>query len=317
MYNLLYNRFWRITILPTEGDPIVVSDSSYGEGALHCVFEVRHSYEARTYGRIRIYNLKTDTIKMFTEQAVSVTIEAGYQDCYYGKPAVIWDANVYHFIEYRENVVDRVLDIYTTNTPKEVLTTNFLMANITEGQTVNGIFEHVAKQYKMQTRSSNTLRYNTATTTRPHVSFGLYDREMHILEKSCTAMSSLCCDGSGNISIADIFNIETTSNTDIIAISPESGLIGLPNQVPQGVSFKTLLDPRLKWTAPIPTMIQFKNSEIKGLANYVGVYPALPLDDNGVYKIISVVHRGDTRGEDWFSEVETISDLSKLAKRPE
>lgn len=315
-HNLLYNRYWHIEILPDTGKPIVVSQSADGEKALHCTFECRYAYEDRTYGVIRIYNLSTDMIKKFQEQAVKVSIEAGYYNCDYGTPAIIWSGNVYHMIEYRENIVDRVLEIHTINTPKGIMYNNFVMAHITEGQTVNGMFEHLTRDFKSEVKSSSTLTYNGQMTTRPYTVHGDFYRECRILEKTCSPSAKLCCDSNGMMTIGDPVKIEAGPMADYISISPDTGLIGLPNQVPFGVQFRTLIDPRLKWTVPIPVCVQFKNSEIKGLVNYIGDTPLLPLDQLGRYKIISLTHQGDTRGTAWYTNVEAWSDMSVLLKQP-
>lgn len=310
--NLLYNRYWRISVVPEIGLATVISDSSYGEKALHCQFEVNYAYEARTYGRIRIYNLSKETITQLYNTAVNVVIEAGYQNCDYGTPAVIWNAKAYHFIEYRENVVDRILDIYTVNAPDSILYNTFVYGTISGS--IKDVFDYVTKENKRQMISSPTLETANIKLVRPFQFFGGTQETLNTLANSISPNTRAVADANGNLSLVDM-SVNATSNTPEITISPESGLIGLPNQVPYGVNFKTLLDPRLRWTVPTPVLVKFKNSEIKGLFTQIGNPPALPLDENGIYKIVSLTHTGDTRGNDWYTQVETVSDLSKITQR--
>jgi hypothetical protein len=90
-------------------------------------------------------------------------------------------------------------------------------------------------------------------------------------------------------------------------VSPKNGLIGVPEQTQEGVTFRTLLDPRIK----LMTMVKIDNSYIRQMRQEIGQYPAL-LDQDGQYQAYKVCHIGDTRGQEWYTEVEGIGRYGKI-----
>ena len=104
----------------------------------------------------------------------------------------------------------------------------------------------------------------------------------------------------------------------IVELSPKSGLIGTPTQVEYGISFKSLLNPRLK----LNTFVHIDNSLVREkqyMPNFVNPQAAQgtaqiirSLDNDGIYRIIRVTHSGDTRGDAWYTECETISQVGLI-----
>ena len=58
------------------------------------------------------------------------------------------------------------------------------------------------------------------------------------------------------------------------------------------------------------TRIQLKNSQVNETTVMPGQKQA-PLDDEWIYQCIEVTHRGDTKGNDWYTEVVGISRYGK------
>ena len=59
-------------------------------------------------------------------------------------------------------------------------------------------------------------------------------------------------------------------------------------------------------------LIQIARSEIKEQTLVVG-QKQLPLDDEWIYQAIEVTHRGDTRGNDWYTDVVGLSRYGAAA----
>lgn len=94
------------------------------------------------------------------------------------------------------------------------------------------------------------------------------------------------------------------STDEVVVLSADTGLIGRPVITPDGIEVKALLNPRLK----IGALLQIDNSLINrqtfdtsfGLGNRDEATDSM-LDSNGLYRIISREHIGDTRGTDWYT----------------
>jgi hypothetical protein len=75
-------------------------------------------------------------------------------------------------------------------------------------------------------------------------------------------------------------------------------ILGTPQQTQQGVAFRVLLDSQLK----IGQLIKIDMSAIRQLPKTPGQYPSI-LDQDGLYVIAGLRHSGDTRGNDWTTEI--------------
>jgi hypothetical protein len=89
-------------------------------------------------------------------------------------------------------------------------------------------------------------------------------------------------------------------------LSPSSGLIGVPDQLNYGVHGKCLLNPRVK----LNSLIHIDNSLIR--AQQASQTAQYTLDNDGIYRVIKVTYIGDTRGNDWYTEFETVSQAGKI-----
>lgn len=94
---------------------------------------------------------------------------------------------------------------------------------------------------------------------------------------------------------------------EVINLSPESGLIRTPEQTDNGVKAKCLLNPLLN----LNKMVYIDNALVKEQVHSVGqYYPRLR--GNGVYRILTLTHTGDTRGNDWYTEFTGIAQVGMI-----
>ena len=324
----LYRRSWQIIIVPRDkfegtddygetykdDEAIVLSDSAFGKQALHCKFRVNSSYSVPLYGEVALYNPSQELVNTIVDQGARLIIKAGYQNGPFG---TIWNANIYNFIEYRQNVADRILYLYSI-APYAIYQKTFVVAYVTRQEnTPSGQLERLTRQYKIphESKPKEFTEADPNPSPRGAVLSG------NLLDLCKDAASSI---PGYRLSVADI----TEKNTLVTAVdpfanvepgqelvvSPETGLIGTPSSVPMGVSFKTLLDPRLKWRRD-HVQVRLKNTEVQVSQSQVGIgFPIARYSNLGVYRIASVTHTGDTRGQDWYSDCMAVVDPSMLVK---
>lgn len=317
--NALYGRAWRITVTPKDkftgdykaGDAIVLSDSDWGTSALHCQFDVSSAYKDVNYGDVTIYNLSKSMVSQLVVEGAKVIIEAGYENGAYGQ---IWNAKVFHFIEHRENVTDRILTMHCIQ-GGDAFQDALVSANVTSGQTLAGRMEYITNQYQIPVKISDTMKEKASTTVREETVFGDF---MTYARENAKTWSLQCITTADNkFTMTDV--TKAVSQNEEIEISPETGLIGTPSQIPLGVSFKVLLDPRIRHEEPAQ-QIRIRNSEIIAAMQTIGDPPPMSTID-GRYKVISVRHYGDTRGHNWYTECEarvdplTVANLGMISKK--
>ena len=94
-----------------------------------------------------------------------------------------------------------------------------------------------------------------------------------------------------------------------IVMNSRTGMVGMPVQTMDGIEVRCLLNPEIK----PGTRIQIDQSSIQqqqiSLNNSAGAQneriPSLATD--GIYKVLKVTHSGDTRGNDWYSDLVCMS----------
>ena len=106
---------------------------------------------------------------------------------------------------------------------------------------------------------------------------------------------------------ANIIGAEDYIDSYIPSFGPETGLIGTPVQNDIGIECEVLLNPMLH----INSLFHIDNTKITNYQYQQG-QPVRSLDKAGIYRIIQMTHRGDTRGNDWVTEIQAISQTGML-----
>lgn len=110
----------------------------------------------------------------------------------------------------------------------------------------------------------------------------------------------------------NITKITDTYTDEALILTPKNGLIGYPQQIQYGVSFRCLLNPKIN----VLSMVQLKNTEINGMQLQMNMPgksqpQTLQLDEENMYQAYEVEHTGDTRGNDWYTTVNAYSRYGK------
>lgn len=95
---------------------------------------------------------------------------------------------------------------------------------------------------------------------------------------------------------------------DIPVITAETGMVGLPEQTQNGITIKMLTNPSVK----IGTLIQIDNKSVQQYEYSLNVGQQVEnerialqakLQDDGFYYVMIAEHSGDTRGNEYYTEV--------------
>lgn len=91
-------------------------------------------------------------------------------------------------------------------------------------------------------------------------------------------------------------------------ITSATGMIGLPEQTQNGIRIKTLLNPNIK----IGQAIKIDNKSVQGYRFGLGLSQqasngmldqTIKLNADGLYYVMIADHQGDTRGQEWYSDL--------------
>lgn len=290
--NVLYGRRYRVLVSSANGTALDVSQ-------LRCTFKIQKTImQQPNFSEIVLYNLSPDTENAIIREGNRIVIEAGYEGDQYG---LIFDGDVIQPIRDKEDGVTYRLTLYSLDGDR-FMNQGFVNFSLARGQTSRSIVENVVSQAKVTSQlGSISDGFSNTELTRGKVVFGLAKDYLRQLAQSQDA-SFYVEDGKVNI-----IRATDLPEGEIFDLSPSSGLIGVPAQSDNGVSFKCLLNPRIK----INSLVHIDNSLIRAQAFQLGQVMR-SLDNDGIYRVISVTYTGDTRGDNWQCECETVSQAGLM-----
>lgn len=270
--------------------------------SLRVQFEVVKTIDAApNTALIRIFNLSPTNEARIKNEFDEVLLNCGYQDAV----RLVFRGNIKHVYRYRDGN-DYITEIEAADGDRAYRTAivnETLAAGTTNRQLID--------------RLVGTMPGANAT---PYV--GIPDkgriRGKVITGNTRDALGEIARDADANWSIQDgrlvIVPAQGLMDGEAVVIRADTGMLGAPEVNDKGITVKCLLNPQLR----INGAVQLDNNDIKRKKEKVGAVegtgqrvvedPAqLPtgpirLDPDGLYKLIKVTHKGDTRANDWFSE---------------
>lgn len=281
---------------------LVISKGSQGLDVsnLRFRFEVRASdADSPNTATIRVYNPNPSTAKTIINEFDTVTLTAGYVN---GNKGNIFTGNVKQYRRGKERNVDNFLDIMAGDGD---LGYNFGVVN----QSIPAGFPSDKELSTYASAMNLPVDKNAAgiletggilPNPRGKVAWGL----------ARSYMRNLANDAGARWSIQDGI-VTLIPNTgylpgDAVVLSTDSGLIGAPEQTEQGIMIRCYLNPLIK----IGRLVQINNHDINQTTVKAQMfphwssqfYPATTSDD-GIYRVLVAEHVGDTRGNDWLTEL--------------
>lgn len=248
---------------------------------------------------IRVYNLSGDTARKVTKEGEMVILSAGYG----GNFNSIFQGQITQARIGRENGTDTYLDI-TAADGDQIYNFGVVNFSVTAGSDVIGRIGQIANAAGIKLGTIQAPQ-NGAKLSRGAVYFGL---ARDLLTTECATIGANWCINDGKL---DVIAEGGYKDGDIPVITSTTGLIGVPEQNELGISFQCLLNPNIQQNM----RVQIDNSLIRQFAFQTGygaqiqseTVPSLAAD--GIYKVLFVNHHGDTRGNDWYSDVVAYSKI--------
>ena len=291
--NYLYFRQYRIIVADQEGK------TALDVSELHCTFNIVKNYLMEpNYSEVTIYNMSAGTEHVAIMEGYRVIVEAGYQGALqYG---CIFDGYVVQVIREKDGTDYKVTLVALDSD-------QFLVAGTASFTMMRGAN---ARQFvdQLVKKSSVSAPLHTVTFNMPDIYlargktvWGMTSDYLRQIARS-TETQFYMEDGAVNIVKANDY-----ADTTAVELNPQSGLIGVPAQQEYGASIKMLLNPRVK----LYTFLHVDNSLIRN-EKFELNQALYPLDQDGLYRVIKLTHTGDTRGNDWYTECETVTQAGTV-----
>ncbi len=296
-----FGRIWRLMIETYQGAEVYTietslpPDSVFIPEQLHIEFNtVQSIQEGFWYCDISIYNLNPQTLNALILQGMKVTLGAGLQ--IYGTMTstldVIFEGTVLQPIWTRINGNTSKLTLHCICGLIEA-TNNFIAQTIAGGVTQRQLVAQMAANCHFPLNATDIDQLGTTVVSRASTFFG----------PPSDAFQNIANDNNANLWFSSmalhIRELREQDSLPTIVYSPSDGLIGTPQQTQDGVEMKMLLDPSIT----LMTQIQLaKGVSINQVQRNINSLPTI-LDQNNTYIVGRLRHYGDSRGNDWYTEV--------------
>jgi len=264
---------------------------------LRIIFEVDKDDGVKlNHATIKIYNLspvnRAQIAKPYPigyplfEPVVRVFLKVGYKD-----DQILLIAGELLFATNQKDGKDWITTIDVWSGIKSVSKgiSNFSFAEPTKAKIIT---DRLLKSLQIDfsyTDEAKDLLENLKVTD--YTSSGLTFRQVSLFLNRYGASFTIEEDGKGLVYIDDRPRNPEEGQNSQNTFSPDNGLVGSPEITRTGIIIRALLRPRMRLMERI-----FVKSQ-----TLLGTLRAGTVAD---YHITSIKHKGDTRGEDWFTEIE-------------
>jgi len=341
-----FGRAYSLTVTPSQGrsagTPIVISSDTWEPEALRFTFDiVQMAFSAFWQAEICIYNADgpitsgpskgINLYEAIIQEGDIVTVSAGYQADYPypSVPPAIFTGPIFYTITDRLDVVDKRLIIHcllnrvlTTqnflNGTIPALSTQFSQARLIASKSITPININ-SSQVQLAISSANPQR-GADQLPRGKSYFGNPHHYLTALAEQNSLLSWFDNKGWNTDSlqnplgplIATYAPVTPLGGPPAVVGGVTLSLIGQPQQTQLGVNFKVLLDPRVQITSPLPQVavqLQFIRQAPIAYPLPPDTGPPVPLMNQ--YVAVGVRFRGDTRGNEWYSEITGIAQIQQ------
>lgn len=240
---------------------------------------------------IDIYNLSDNSIAILSGQEIDLTLQTGYAG---SALQTIFSGRIRNTIVARINV-DKICTIYAANS-QQIYDNSAFFKSYTNQATVVTILNDITNSLNgVELGSLDAITSQARNLTGATYSGSVKD----ILDKLSEQYGFNWSITDNVLRVYPSENAIPESSIAAVNISPQTGMIGSPTITEIGVDVSTLLNPSLTPNAIVQVQSETPNINLGNL-----VYRNVDRDlGNGRFKINKVTHIGDSRGNDWKSEI--------------
>jgi len=315
--NLLWRRKCQVQVYEksASGQKILDVSNAASVAGLRVSFEItRNALYAANTALIKIYNLNTDTENAIIEEGYRVTVFAGYDpnNDGMGLYGQIFDGTVVMCNRWKENGTDFVLQILAMD-GSQFIYSSFASLTFEKNSTGRQIIENTVNAANANLAAPVKVEYISPGIADMTVSKG---GAVYGLPKNTLSDFAKSKNGTWYIDKGKLYVVAYSDTTFLpeglqaVVLTPQTGLIGLPEQIDQGVSAKSLLNPKMIPYGLISVPSYLIKRQLPNVNSQSGHIDTIyNIDPDGIYRIISVKFTGDTRGGEsgaWFTDVTTV-----------
>lgn len=296
-----YLRKWKVLVTTSESGKSWEHDLS----DLRCVFRAKDQCTSpMSECTLEIYNLNNKTANRLLKSGFNVQIFAGYENVRYGN---IFDGEIVQSFRNYHDGVDEIVQILALS-GNRMLSNNWTSKSLASGQTKMQMVRTILSEAEIAVNTEQEVQRKLDEIKYPRGQVIFREVADVLQETASQANSILQVAGRGRAlklrSLADSALKSASNQVKALVLDYTNGLIGSPVYSEQGVTITSLLDSRIK---PL-SIVKVNNQVLErsfGNVNQLGIVEQdrRLIDPDGEYRVLSVVHSGDTQGDVWQTEV--------------
>lgn len=297
MSQLQYKRKIKLVVSTASGNGLDLSQ-------LRIVFDVKLSdSQTPNTAKVRVYNLSQNTVAQIQKEFTYITLQAGYESNF----GNIFYGNIKQVIYGSENNVDTFIDIsagdgdqpYNYSVVNTTLSAGAKQSDIVDASLLPMFNAGIEKGFVDDTDSQALPR----------------SKVMYGMSRDYLRKSALNTNTDWSIQAGKYQSVKQTSVIpgQAVVLNSKSGLIGVPNQTNDGIIIKCLLNPNIR----IASSIQINQNDIQretisdnstdSSSKSSSTSTPSPIAADGFYRVLIAEHQGDTRGNDWYTNITALS----------
>lgn len=297
--DILYGRRYRIIISDGDGN-------DYDVSSLRCKFNLVKSWTNNSETSVlSIYNLSAESENKIISTGKTVFVEAGYASKWaYGK---IYVGTIIQCLRGKEDGTNYVLTLVMGDATIFNVQ-SVLGVSVNSNNNMRKVISEVVNKSGNITNTNYGMSIGKITERSDQLELPrgkiLFGRSSKILEQISNTLNSTVYIENGVINLVSLEEVEAD---EIFEISPTSGLLGNPTQSNDGIELSCLLNPQFK----LNSLFKIDNKYVQ-TAQYQFGQTFIPLNTQGIYRVIKINYVGDTRGREWFTNISAINQIGTL-----
>lgn len=315
----LYKRFCKLVVAEDSRNQLAVDFSRF-----RIVFSITNTLSgAPPTADIRIYNVSDDTVSRIRQEGQTVILQAGYEDnkatVFQGDLVQRYKGTVMATPVAEDSRLDSVLQI-VARTNDKAHTYGMINTCLPAGANAAHLAKEILDEY---------ARYGMKPGALPDLPPGKLTRGKVFYRPLKKALDDFCrtyglqsCYSGNELGVVPV---DETFREKPIVLNENSGLIGTPVMSIAGLKLRMLMRPEIRLNSTLqianrdilyddtnktpPASSSTSGTEEKKDGSSAKKESGQPtvsknaVDVNGLYKIVSITHKGDTRGKDWYMEL--------------
>jgi hypothetical protein len=249
-------------------------------------------------GNIRVYNLAENTSQRIQKEFTQIVLEGGYEE----NSALIFKGNVKQVSRGTERGTDTFLDIACGDGDEAY---NFSVVNTTlaAGATQADQLQAAQSEFAKKGVTQGSIEgLKTESLPRGKVMYGMARNYMRDIAKTSKTSWSIQ-DG-----VLQVVPYRGLLPDQVVILNSKTGLIGTPEQTDEGIKAQCLLNPLIRIGGRV--QIDEQNIVTQKVTDTTGKEPVnepAKITKDGIYRVLTVEHTGDTRGNEWFTNITCLS----------